>query len=61
MFNTDQSQLGKPLIYDLELFNTIRRFIEDNLDLVEEKSGGGNIKLYGLTPFGRKILESIEM
>ena len=28
-----------------------------NLDIVEEKSGGRNIRLYGLTPFGKEILE----
>ena len=31
-----------------------------SLDLVEMKSGGRNIKLYGLTPFGKEILESIK-
>jgi predicted transcriptional regulator with HTH domain len=40
------------------------RYKEDgsllNLDLVEEKSGGKNIRLYGLTPFGKEILESIK-
>ena len=29
------------------------------LNIVEEKSAGRNIRLYGLTPFGREILESI--
>ncbi|UCH72592.1 MAG: hypothetical protein JSW62_05845, partial [Thermoplasmatales archaeon] len=29
------------------------------LDIVEEKSGGKNIKLYSLTPFGKEIIESI--
>ena len=28
------------------------------LDIVEEKSAGKNIKLYGLTPFGKEILEA---
>ena len=40
------------------------RYKEDgsllSLDLVEEKSGGKNIRLYGLTPFGKEILESIK-
>ena len=31
-----------------------------NLDSVEEKSGGKNIRLYGLTPFGREILENVK-
>jgi len=30
-----------------------------SLEIVEEKQGGKNIKLYGLTPFGREILETI--
>ena len=30
-----------------------------NLNIVEEKQGGKNIKLYGLTPFGREMLEII--
>ena len=30
-----------------------------SLDIVEEKSGGKNIRLYGLTPFGREILETV--
>jgi len=30
-----------------------------SLDLVEEKSGGKNIKLYGLTPYGKEIIESV--
>ncbi|MDH7516796.1 MAG: archaellum operon transcriptional activator EarA family protein [Candidatus Thermoplasmatota archaeon] len=38
------------------------RYKEDesllSLKIVEEKSGGGNIKLYGLTPFGREIIET---
>lgn len=29
------------------------------LDLVEEKSGGKNIRLYGLTPFGKEMFESV--
>ena len=39
------------------------RYKEDesllNLDIVEEKSGGKNIRLYGLTPFGKEVLESL--
>ena len=39
------------------------RYKEDesllNLDLVEEKSGGKNIRLYGLTPFGKNVIESL--
>jgi predicted transcriptional regulator with HTH domain len=39
------------------------RYREDesllSLNIVEMKSGGRNIKLYGLTPFGREILESM--
>ncbi|MCK4365684.1 MAG: hypothetical protein KAW45_06510 [Thermoplasmatales archaeon] len=30
-----------------------------SLDLIEEKSGGKNIKLYGLTSFGREMIESL--
>jgi hypothetical protein len=30
------------------------------LDIVEEKSGGKNIRLYGLTPFGKEIIESLQ-
>lgn len=30
-----------------------------NLDLVEEKKGGKNIKLYGLTPFGKEIIKNV--
>ncbi|MEA2055916.1 MAG: archaellum operon transcriptional activator EarA family protein [Candidatus Thermoplasmatota archaeon] len=29
------------------------------LDLIEEKSGGKNIRLYGLTPFGKEMIESV--
>ena len=40
------------------------RYREDesllSLNIVEMKSGGRNIKLYGLTPFGREIVESIK-
>ena len=40
------------------------RYKEDesllSLDLVEEKSGGKRIRLYGLTPFGREIMESLK-
>ena len=39
------------------------RYKEDesllSLNIVEEKSGGKNIKLYGLTPFGKVIVESL--
>ena len=39
------------------------RYREDesllSLNIVEMKSGGKNIKLYGLTSFGREILESM--
>ena len=39
------------------------RYKEDesllSLDLVEEKSGGKNIKLYGLTTFGKEMIESL--
>ena len=39
------------------------RYKEDesllSLDIVEEKGSGRNIKLYGLTPFGKEILESL--
>jgi predicted transcriptional regulator with HTH domain len=31
-----------------------------NLDIVEEKKGGKNIKLYGLTPFGREMIQSLK-
>lgn len=31
-----------------------------NLEIVEEKKGGKNIKLYGLTPFGREMIQSIK-
>jgi hypothetical protein len=30
-----------------------------NLDLVEEKESGKNIKLYGLTDFGREVLKNL--
>jgi hypothetical protein len=30
-----------------------------SLNIIEEKSGRGNIKLYYLTPFGREIIESL--
>jgi uncharacterized protein len=29
-----------------------------SLDIVEEKSGGKNIKLYGLTSFGKEVVET---
>lgn len=31
-----------------------------SLDLVEEKTGGRNIKLYGLTPFGKEVIGSFK-
>ena len=31
-----------------------------SLELVEEKSGGKNIRLYGLTSFGKEIIESLK-
>ncbi|MCK5636072.1 MAG: hypothetical protein KAH91_01525 [Thermoplasmatales archaeon] len=40
------------------------RYKEDesliSLDIVEEKSSGKNIKLYGLTSFGRELIESLK-
>ena len=40
------------------------RYKEDesllSLDIVEERSGGKNIRLYGLTPFGKEIVESLK-
>jgi predicted transcriptional regulator with HTH domain len=30
------------------------------LDIVEEKSGGKDIRLYGITPFGKEVLESLK-
>ena len=30
------------------------------LNLVEEKSGGKNIRFYGITPFGKEICETIK-
>ena len=40
------------------------RYREDesliSLDIVEEKMGGNNIKLYGLTSFGKEILETLK-
>jgi predicted transcriptional regulator with HTH domain len=30
-----------------------------NLNIIEEKTGGRNIKLYGLTPFGKEIIKSL--
>ena len=39
------------------------RYKEDesllSLDIVEEKRGGKNIKLYGLTTFGKEMIESL--
>ena len=31
-----------------------------SLDMVEEKKGGKNIKLYGLTNFGKEIMEIVD-
>jgi predicted transcriptional regulator with HTH domain len=31
-----------------------------NLNIVEEKESGKNIKLYGLTPFGKEIIQSLK-
>ena len=40
------------------------RYREDesllSLEIIEMKSGGKDIKLYGITPFGKEILESIK-
>ena len=40
------------------------RYKEDesllSLELVEEKSGGKNIRLYGLTTFGREVIEKLQ-
>lgn len=40
------------------------RYKEDesliSLDVVEEKSGGKNIRLYGITPFGKEMMETIK-
>ena len=40
------------------------RYKEDgsliSLNIVEEKDGGKNIKLYGLTSFGKEIIESLK-
>jgi len=30
------------------------------LDMVEERSGGKDIRLYGITPFGKEVLESLK-
>ena len=39
------------------------RYKEDesllSLEIVEEKSGGKNIRLYGLTSFGKEVIESL--
>ena len=32
-----------------------------SLEIIEEKSGGKNIRLYGLTPFGKEIAESLKL
>ncbi len=31
-----------------------------SLNVVEEKSGGKNIRLYGITPFGKEMMESVK-
>ena len=31
-----------------------------NLNIVEEKSGGKNVRLYGLTPFGKEVIDSLK-
>jgi predicted transcriptional regulator with HTH domain len=31
-----------------------------SLNIIEEKNGRGNIKLYSLTPFGKEIIESLK-
>ena len=31
-----------------------------SLDVIEEKSGGKNIRLYGITPFGKEMMETIK-
>jgi predicted transcriptional regulator with HTH domain len=31
-----------------------------SLEIVEEKSGGKNIKLYGLTNFGREVIKNLQ-
>ena len=40
------------------------RYKEDEsllrLDLIEEKTGGKNIRLYGITDFGKEIIQSIK-
>jgi len=40
------------------------RYREDesliSLDIIEMKRGGKDIKLYGITPFGREIVESLK-
>ena len=40
------------------------RYKEDesllSLELVEEKSGGKNIRLYGLTTFGKEVIEKLQ-
>jgi hypothetical protein len=39
------------------------RYREDesllSLDIVEEKTGGKNIRLYSLTPFGKEMIEAL--
>lgn len=41
------------------------RYKEDesliSLDIVEEKSGGKNIKLYSLTSFGKEVMQSFKL
>ncbi|MEM0466790.1 MAG: archaellum operon transcriptional activator EarA family protein [Candidatus Thermoplasmatota archaeon] len=31
-----------------------------NLDLIQEKTGGKNIRLYGITEFGKEIMQTIK-
>jgi predicted transcriptional regulator with HTH domain len=40
------------------------RYKEDesllNLDIVEEKSAGNNVRLYGITDFGKEMIKSVK-
>ncbi|DAC72845.1 MAG TPA: hypothetical protein DSN98_02950 [Thermoplasmata archaeon] len=40
------------------------RYKEDesllNLDIVEEKSAGNNVRLYGITDFGKEMIQSVK-
>ncbi|MCK4331968.1 MAG: hypothetical protein KAV40_00115 [Thermoplasmatales archaeon] len=31
-----------------------------SLNVIEEKSGGKNIRLYGITPFGKEMMETVK-